>query len=307
MRAILLRKWGNADQLTLAEIPIPSPKPNQLLVKIHCAALNPVDYKIRNGRFKWFIRKPFPLVLGLEASGTLVEAPQKRVYVYTSRSFQMGCYAEYAAVDQDRIFELPEGIDFQAGAALAVAPVTALQALRDHGQVRAGSTVLINGASGSVGQCALQIALKMGANVTGVSRKTNHERLLKLGAHRVIDYQTTDFTLEEHRYDLILDCVSSRRFSECQKVLQPNGRYVNLMLRPLDLLYQKLHNLFSRQKFITFVMDYQPADLEWICQQLKNGNLQLPVEHLFPLEKIKEAHQKLESGRSTGKILLQLP
>lgn len=307
MHAILLRNWGDASQLELAEAPIPTPNVHQVLVKVHYAALNPVDYKIRKGRFKWFIRRPFPIILGLEASGTLVDEPAKRVFVYTSRGFQMGCYAGYVTVDKDRVFELPDGIDLQTGAALAVAPVTALQALRDHGKVKKGSKVLINGASGSVGQCAVQIALTMGAHVTAVSSARNHQRLLQLGAHRVIDYQQTDFTLENNQYDLVLDCVSTRKFSECQPVLTPRGRYVNLMLRPIDLLYQRLHNAFSTQKFITFVMDYQQTDLSWICNQLLTGNLQLPIDELFPIEKIQAAHHKLESGRAVGKILIELP
>ena len=314
MRAITIHRWGKASELRCEDVPQPVPGAGQALVKIRYASLNPIDYKIRNGRFHLFMDKKFPKILGLEASGTIVETGAglsgllagTPVFIQTSRKFRMGCYAEYAVVDADRILSLPTDFDLKAGSALAVAPATALQGLRDHGRVKPGSRVLINGASGSVGLCAVQIAKQMGAHVTGVCSTRNTDLVQKNGADRVIDYLKMDFAALSDHYDLVFDCVSTRSFSECRRVLAPNGRYVNLMLRPLDLLWQKIRNPFSRQKFITFVMKYRKDDLNWVIQQVQSGLLTIPMDTVFPLEKAQQAQVRLESGRATGKILLEV-
>jgi NADPH:quinone reductase-like Zn-dependent oxidoreductase len=304
MQAIICRRWGGPEVLECAEMPTPTPGPRQHLVQVHYAALNPIDYKIRNGRFRWFMHRRFPKILGLEASGTLAHNG-KRVFVLTSKGFAMGCYAEWVAVDRDFIFELPEAMEMAVGAGLAVAPATALQGLRDHGLVKTGSKVLINGASGSVGQCAVQIARILGAEVTGVCSARNLDLVKEIGAHRVIDYAQTDFTTEKEQYDLVFDVVSKRSFAQCRRVLSPRGRYLNLMLNPADLLFQKVNNLFAPQKFITFIMEYRASDLQWISERILEGRLRLPLDRTVPLADARAAHVYLESERAVGKILLE--
>lgn len=312
MKAIAIDRWGGPDVLMLRDVPRPVAGIGEVLVQVHYAALNPIDFKIRNGRFRWFMSRRFPKIPGLEASGVVVAtgggvtdiSVGSRVFIQTSRRFRMGCYAEFAIAEADRCLLLDENDDMQVCSSLAVAPVTALQCLRDHGRVREGSRVLINGASGSVGRCAVQIARMMGADVTAVCSTRNLDLVLRDGAHRVIDYTTTSVAETEEQYDLILDCVSTLRFSACQKVLKPQGVFVNLMLRPADLLWQKISNPFRKQQFLTALMDYRPDDLQWILRQLRRGALHLPLDRMVSLEEAADAHRYIETGRATGKVLL---
>ena len=312
MRAAVLRQWGDASQLSIAEVPIPVPGPGEVRVKIHYAALNPVDYKMRNGRFRWLMNRSFPKILGVEAAGIVSECgpnvtalrPGDAVYIYTAARFRLGCYAEFNVVKATEAVVLPPDFDLQTGASLSVAPVTALQVLRDVAAVGMGTRVLINGASGAVGICAVQWAKRMGAHVTAVCSARNAETVRQLGADAVIDYQQRDFTRENDRFDLVFDCVSTLSFRACRRVLVPNGQYINLMLRPLDLLYQRWHNLFSQQKFRTVLMKFRPDDIQTTIEAVQNGQLRIPLDTVFLPEEIQKAHLYQESGRSTGKNLL---
>jgi 2-desacetyl-2-hydroxyethyl bacteriochlorophyllide A dehydrogenase len=312
MRAAILRQWGDASQLSIVEVPIPVPGPGEVRVNIHYAALNPVDYKMRNGRFRWFMHRRFPKILGVEAAGTVVECgpdvtalrPGDRVYIYTAAGFRLGCYAEFNVVKATEAVVLPPDFDLKTGASLSVAPVTALQVLRDVANVRTGTRVLINGASGAVGICAVQWAKHRGAHVTAVCSGRNAETVRQFGADAVIDYQQRDFTRENARFDLIFDCVSTLSFRACRRVLTPRGRYINLMLRPWDLVYQRWQNLFSQQKYHTVLMKFRPDDIRTTIEAVQNGQLRIPLDTVFAPEDIQQAHLYQESGRSTGKNLL---
>ena len=311
-RQVLLHQWGNAAQLVVAPMSLPTVTAGCVLVKIHYAALNPIDFKIRNGRFKWFMNSHFPKVLGLEGSGTVVACgagvtdfqPNDTVYLYTGAKFRMGCYADYACVPATEIVLLPPHFDLQAGAGLSVAPVTALQVLRDKARIGPGMNILINGASGAVGACAVQLAKKRGAQVTGVCSTRNIERVRSWGADRVIDYTCTDFTQENIQYDLVFDCVSTRTFSECKKILTPKVQYINLMLRPMDLIAQRLNNLFSQKKFHTALLQFRTDDVRAIITAVQSSDLHIPIDRVFALDAVQDAHRYQEDGRAVGKVLL---
>lgn len=315
MQAAIIHQWGNASQLEVTEVPQPIVGHGEVLVKISFAALNPIDYKMRNGRFKWFMNHKFPKILGLEASGHIEALGNgvdglhvgDPVFIHPSKKFRLGCYAQYNTVLASQVFRLPAHFDLLQGSALTVAPVTALQVLRDHGKISKGSTILINGASGSVGLCAVQIAKMMGATVVGVCSGRNIDLVQSYGADRVIDYTKTDITQLKEQFDLVFDCVSTLQFKRCKNILTPNGQYINLMLRPLDLLWQHIRNPFFNQKFHTVLMAYRPDDIAWVVQKIEQKAFQIPIDTIYPLKDVQAAHEYLESGRAKGKIILDLP
>jgi NADPH:quinone reductase-like Zn-dependent oxidoreductase len=165
---------------------------------------------------------------------------------------------------------------------------------------------LVNGASGSVGLCAVQIAKMMGATVVGVCSGRNIALVQSYGADRVIDYTKTDITQLKEQFDLVFDCVSTLQFKACKSILTPHGQYINLMLRPLDLLWQRIRNPFFNQKLHTVLMAYRPDDIAWVVQKIEQKAFQIPTDAIYPLKDIQAAHEYLESGRAKGKILLEM-
>src|SRR5882672_4692079 len=235
LQAIVYCDYGSADVLRLDDVEKPTPDDNQLLVKVHAAAVNPLDWHFVRGtpyvmRLQAGLRKPKVIQLGVDFAGT-VEAVGRSVTrfkpgddVFGGRT---GAFAEYLCVREDRaVVSKPANLTFEQAAAVPIAAVTALQGLRDKGKVQPGQKVLINGASGGVGTFAVQIAKSFGADVTGVCSAKNVDLVRSLGADRVIDYTKDDFTRSGQRYDLILDNVANRSLSECRRMLTPNGIYV---------------------------------------------------------------------------------
>src|SRR6516162_3355284 len=235
MKAIVYCDYGVAN-LKLEEVEKPTPTDEQLLVRVHAASVNPLDWHFIEGTpyvlraMGGGLRKPKETRLGVDFAGT-VEAVGKSVTqfkvgdeVFGGRD---GAFAEYLCPRADRAITLkPAGITFEQAASVPIAGITALQGLRDKGKVQPGQKVLINGASGGVGTFAVQIAKALGAEVTGVCSTGNVEMVRSLGADRVIDYTREDFTRSAQRYDLIIDLVGNHSFSECRQVLKPKGGYV---------------------------------------------------------------------------------
>src|SRR5213595_364034 len=235
MKAIVYCDYGLAN-LKLADIAKPTPTDDQVLVKVHAASVNPLDWHLIGGTPKIMramgvgLRKPKDTRLGVDFAGT-VEAVGKNVTqfkpgdeVFGGRD---GAFAEYVCPRADRAVTLkPTNITFEQAASVNIAGITALQALRDKGKVQPGQKVLINGASGGVGTFAVQIAKSFGADVTGVCSTRNVDLVKSLGADHVIDYTKEDFAKGVQRYDAILDNVPNHSLSECRRILTPNGKYV---------------------------------------------------------------------------------
>src|SRR6202045_1936934 len=235
MKAIVHRCYGSPAVLKLEDVEKPAAADDQVLVKVHAASVNPLDWHDVEGT-PYLVRlddgfgKPENPRLGVDFAGT-VEAVGKNVKrfkpgdeVFGGRS---GAFAEYVTVREERAVVLkPSNVSFEQAASVPIAGITALQALRDKGQIHAGQRVLINGASGGVGTFAVQIAKAYGADVTGVCSTRNVELVRSIGADHVIDYTQEDFTKSEQRYDLILDNVGSHSFSEYRRVLKPKGTFV---------------------------------------------------------------------------------
>lgn len=326
MQAILRCDYGTAEVLRLAQIETPVPGDDELLVKVHAAALNPLDWHEMRGtpyvmRLGSGLRRPKELRLGVDFAGT-VQAVGRKVTrfkagdeVFGGRS---GALAQFLVVREDRAIALkPANISFEQAAAVAVAATTALQGLRDAGRLQAGDKLLINGASGGVGTFAVQIAKSMGAVVTGVSSERNHELVRSLGADHVIDYRTQDYTAGAQRYDVILDNVGNRSLSENRRALVRDGRYVLIggggpdagnwigpLARPLQAL---LLSPFVSQDMGMFLARLNSEDMQRLAELTRSGAVTPVIDRNYPLGQTAEAIGYLESGRARGKVVIAMP
>jgi len=312
MKAIVFNGYGGNDVIEIQDVPKPSPRPDEVLIRVHAAGVNPVDWKVREGQARILTGSRFPKVLGIECSGVIVETGSlvKKFRagdaVIANAGMRLGAYAEYVAVKEKTVFPKPEMVAFEDAATFPIAGLTALQAVRDKGRIAPGRKVLINGASGGVGTFAVQIAKILGAEVTAVCSAANAGLVKGLGADHVIDYCQQDFTKTTERYDCIFDVVSSRSFRECKKALTRRGVYVNTLPTPSIFWNIIITTLLPGKRAATMMVSQRASDIEWMCEQLKTGRLKVVIDKVFPLDEIKEALAYSQTGRARGKIVLRL-
>src|SRR5438067_3235966 len=323
MKAIVYCDYGVAN-LKLAEIAKPTPTDNQILVKVHAASVNPLDWHFIEGTpyvmraMGVGLRKPKDTRLGVDFAGT-VEAVGKNVTqfkpgdeVFGGRD---GAFAEYVCPRADRAVTLkPATITFEQAASVNIAGITALQALRDKGKVQPGQKVLINGASGGVGTFAVQIAKSLGADVTGVCSTRNVDLVQSLGADHVIDYTKEDFTKGAERYDVMLDNVGNRTLSECKSVLTPKGKYVLIggggaseqgLLGGLGkAVWAMLFSKFVNQQMGMMMADPSQKDLTILADMMQSGKLKPVIDRTYKLAEVPQAIQYLEQGHARGKVII---
>jgi len=314
MKAIVYTKYGPPDVLQLTEVEKPTPGNHEVLVKIHAAAANPLDWHYMRAapffmRFISGFLKPKNNVLGadiagqVEAVGTNVKQFEVGDEVYGDIS--KGGFAEYVCVTEDKLVLKPANLSFEAAAAVPVAGLTALQCLRDQGQIQPGQKVLINGASGGVGTFAVQIAKSFGAEVTGVCSTRNVDMVRSIGADQVIDYTSEDFTQNGQLYDLILDNVGNRSVSDIKRILGPNGTYLLNAYSPALMLKLMLQSGAGGQTMRNSdVAKANQSDLEFLKEFLEAGNVVPVIDRRYPLSEVAEAIRYLEEGHARGKIVI---
>lgn len=322
MKAIVHCDYGGPEVLTLVDTEKPVPNDNQLLVKVHAASLNPLDLTIRG---PWLIRpllgmrKPKNTRLGVDYAGT-VESVGKNVTQFKPGDEVFGgtngALAEYVCVLADRAVTLkPANVTFEQAASVPVAALTALQGLRDQGEIKPGQKVLINGASGGVGTFAVQIAKLFGAEVTGVCSTRNLELVRSIGADHVIDYTKEDFTKSDQRYDLMFDLVGNHSFAERRRVLTPNGVCVMAGLggsgwhdetagRIFGELNAYIGSWFVSQKFMTYLASLNQADLAVLSDLMRDGKVTPVIDKTYKLSDVPAALTHLETGHARGKVVI---
>jgi len=320
MKAIVSRCYGSPDVLELADIAKPTVADNEVLVRVHAASVNPLDWHYMRGspyimRMDSGVGRPKDVRVGVDFAGT-VEAVGEKVTrfragdeVFGGRS---GAFAEYVTVADDRAIVLkPPGITFEQAAAVPIAGVTALQALRDKGQIKARQKVLINGASGGVGTFAVQIAKAFGAEVTGVCSTRNLEMVRSLGADHVIDYTKEDFIESGERYDLIIDNVGNRSLLAYRHVLNPDGIFVIVggtkgdWVGPFaNAIKALLFAPFLDQEFALFLASLNQEDLGILGDLMKAGNVTPVIDRRYPLNEAAAAMRYSEEGHARGKIII---
>lgn len=324
MQAILYYQYGSPDVLQLQDIDRPTVGDNDVLIRVRAAAVNPADWHFMRGS-PYFLRLFFGLLkprahgFGRELAGQ-IEAVGKNVTEFQPGDEVYGrvdgSFAEYLCVaETEALVTKPANLTFEQAAGVPLAALTALQGLRDAGQLQPGQNVLINGASGGVGTFAVQIAKVLGAEVTGVCSTQNMARAKQIGADHVIDYTQTDFTLNkklQHSYDLMLDVVGNRPLSECLRVLKKQGTYVILSAPEADRWLGPIGHIvkvllmapFVSQKVVSLDMKRNKADLLLLKEMIETGKVTPVIDRHYPLSDVPKAIQYLEEGHAQGKIVI---
>lgn len=312
MKAVVIRRYGPAEVLQYEEVEQPKIKPDELLVKIHASSVNPIDWKIRKGMLGLLTGYQFPKILGFDVAGEVVEVGsgvtrfQVGDAVYGSTNFPGGAYAEFAAVPENLLTLKPNNLSYQEAATVPLAALTALQALRNLGNIQSGQAVLINGASGGVGIFAVQIAKAIGAEVTGVSSTKNLDLVKSLDADRVIDYKQQDFAQDTAQYDIIFDAVGARSLLDTKKVLKPNGVYITTLPSPQVVVESVLTSFLPGQKAKLVFEKPNSQDLNYLKDLIEAGKIRTVIDRTYPLQELAAAHTYSETGRAAGKIAIAI-
>lgn len=320
MKAVVYKSYGSPEVLMMEEVEKPVPTDDEVLVRVYASSVNPAEWyamvglflaRIGNGLFK-----PRDTRLGADFSG-VVEAVGKNVTHFKRGDEVFGgrsdAFAEYICVGKN-VVPKPVNITFEQAGGVAIAALTALQGLRDHGKLQPGQKVLINGASGGVGTFAVQIAKALGAEVTAVCSTGKVGLIRSLGADHVIDYTKEDFTRSGKRYDLLLDIAGSRSWREYKRVLTPNATVVvvggpksNLIIGPLaHVIKMRLGALRASQKMVFFVANFNPEDFMVLKEMFECGQIRTVVDRVYPLGEISEAMRYLGEGHARGKIIVTM-
>lgn len=318
MRAIVYTKYGPPDSLEFREVPKPAPGDSEVLIRVHAAAINPLDSHQMRGHVRLMtgVRGPKQKILGcdvagrIEQAGRLVKQLRPGDAVFGAAGVSGGGFAEYVCAGENKLARKPAGITFEEAAAVPIAGVTALQGLRDRGRIQPGSRILIDGASGGVGTFAVQLAKSFGAEVTAVCSTRNIEIARSLGADHVIDYTQQDFTRQGQRYDLILGANAYHSIFDYRRALNRNGIYVmagggaglHAVLAPL--LLGPLFSLTGGKKVGFFIAKVNPQDLNTLRDLLEAGKVRPVIDRRYRLSEAAEAIRYLEQGHAQGKIVL---
>src|SRR5258707_2947796 len=333
MRAFVLSSYGGPERTALTDVPTPTPRKGELLVRVHAAGLNPVDFKTRAGMLKIVQRYPLPIVMGNELSGVVEAvgpgvtrlAKDDRVFARVAKE-SMGAFAEHAVVHEDHAARMPASLDFAAAAAVPLAALTALQVLRDELHLSAGQGVFIPGGAGGVGTFAIQIAKHLGAHVATTASPRGEGLVTRLGADVVIDYTRERFEEKLSGYDCAFDLLGGDTLARLWPVLKPGGRVVSIAGLPEPLTAQKdlgrgigLAALFWVASLTTrvraarhgctyrfLIMHPSGADLAYLASLIDANKLQVVIDRVFPFAEAKEAMAYLETGRAKGKVVLAM-
>lgn len=328
MNAIVYTEYGPPDVLKLKEVKKPTPKDNEILVRIFATSVNYGDIVARNfrglplrefnmpfpfwivARMAFGLRKPRNTILGSEFAGEIesvgvdVRLFREGDQVFGYRGQSMGCDAEYVSMPEDgEVAIKPANMNYEEAAVVPYGAITALNLLRKV-DIQSGQKVLINGASGSIGSAAVQLAKYFGAEVTGVCSTPRLELVKSLGADKVIDYTNEDFTRNGETYDLIFDILGRSSFSRCKNSLKQNGRYLLASFKMRQLVQMLWTSRIGSQKVICALAPEKSGDLIYIQELIEAGKIKAAIDKRFPLEQTAEAHRYVEKGHKKGNVVI---
>lgn len=313
MRAAVFDAYGRSEVVRIAEVPVPVPADGQVLVQVAAAALNPKDVMVTRGKFRWATGRRFPQRLGYDWSGTVTELGPGVTGLEVGtpmygmvQSWRAGAVAENVVAEINECSPAPTAVDLVAAAAVPLASLTALQALRDCAGLRAGQRVLINGGSGGVGTFAIQIARAMGAHVTSVSSAANAALCRSLGANEAWDYGELDALTAGATFDVIFDVFGNRTFAEAAGSLTPRGVYVQT-IPSARIILDVARTKFSRgRKAKLVVVRSRAADLQRITDWIDSGVVVPVIDRVLPLDDVRDGLDHLGTRRARGKIVLSM-
>jgi NADPH:quinone reductase-like Zn-dependent oxidoreductase len=318
MKAIVYKKYGSPNVLEPINLENPIPKANEVLIRVYATTVTTADCMMRRGdtflsRILLGLLKPKKKyqILGTELSGK-IEALGSKVKmfksgdeVYAFRGFGTGCYAQYKCMTENGSIAIkPHNMEFSEAASVVDGATTALFFLKEKANIQKGQKVLINGASGSIGTFAVQLAKYFGAEVTGVCSTKNIELVKSLGADKVVDYSKEDFTRTGDTYDIIFDTVGKSSFLHSRRALVTKGKYISTVMTFMLILQSFLTKLGNNQKVI-FAMSLNKTEaLNYLRTLIEEGKLKTIIDRQYPLEELREAHTYVEKGHKKGNVVI---
>jgi len=312
MRHVVYDRFGERDVLQVVESPVPQPEDGQVLVRVHGAGLNPIDWKTRKGLgfAARQIENSLPWTPGYDVAGEVVAvgdgvtilAPGDRVMGMVGFPAAGGGYAEYALAAADELAIVPEELDLVAAGGVPVAALTAWQGLFEMGKLESGQKILIHAGAGGVGHFAVQFALERGAHVIATASARNRDFLAELGVHEVIDYHTTDFADECYGLDMVLDLIGGDAGKRSLHTLSESGVLVTIPTVTADEIISAAEEMGLRAHGMTVRPDV--FHLEEIAELIEDGDVRVHVDGRFTLDQVREAHEALEGGHVRGKLVL---
>jgi NADPH:quinone reductase-like Zn-dependent oxidoreductase len=322
MDAIVQERYGDAETLRSARVPVPQAGDREVLLRVHAAGLDRGTWHLMTGRpyllrLGFGLRGPRQQVIGRDVAGTVVAVgPQVAGLAVGDEVFGTctGAFAEYATAREDRLARKPRTLSFEQAAVVPVSATTALQALRDAAKVQPGQTVLITGASGGVGSYAVQLAKALGAEVTAVCSTSTIDLVRSLGADHVVDRTCADFAQSGRRYDVVIDIAGNPSLARLRRTLTPTGtavlvggeegdRWTGGMGRQLRAL---VRSRFSKQRFATFIAKQPVADLDALTRLIESGAVTPSIGGTYPLSQVPDAMRRLDAGTARGKLAISV-
>jgi NADPH:quinone reductase-like Zn-dependent oxidoreductase len=309
MKAIAIEQYGGPEVLRLMDLPKPSVMEKDVLIEIHAASVNPVDWKVREGYLQDMLHHRFPLILGWDAAGIVAETgPGVTRFTRGDKVFTLtdiarnGTYAEYAAVDEQYVAMKPANISFEGAAAVPLVGLTAWQALVDYAGMKKGDKVLIHAGSGGVGSFAIQLAKSRGCFVATTCSTSHVDFVKALGADQVVDYTKGDFSLQLHDYDIVFDTIGGETYRNSFKVLRQQQGVI------VSILEQPDHELAERNGVRAGYLFMHPDghELEQIGELLETGRIKPVIGKILHMEEARHAQLLSQSHHARGKIVLQV-
>jgi len=323
MKAIVYTKYGSPDVLEVKEVKKPTPKDDEVLIKVHASEVTKADCEMRSFIFqvKWFwlplrvalgLTKPKKQILGgyfageVESVGKDVSQFKKGDQIFGATKLRLGAYGEYVSLPANyTLVPKPNNVRFEEAAAVPLGGLNALHFLR-KANIKKGEKVLVNGAGGSIGTFGVQIAKGMGAEVTAVDSTIKEEMLRRIGADHFIDYTKEDFTKCSQSYDVIFSMVAKSSYSECVKALKPKGRYLMANPRILDMLRSVLTSKFTDKTAIFAFARETEEELLTLKEMIEEGKIKPVVDQIYSFEQAAEAHRRVETEKRLGTVVISV-
>ena len=308
MKQAVYTGYGDVNVIEIVDSEVPKLNEDEILIKVKAMALNPKDVMIRKGKFKSFSGERFPMGIGFDFAGYVMD-PNGRTHLKGAKVFGMlngwrgRTCAEYLNVHIDEVYTMPEDLTYEEAAGIPLVGQTALQAIRDIGNLQSGKKILINGASGGVGSIAIQIARAMGGEVTSISSTRNLDFCKFLGAHSTISYSDTDRLESESGYDIFFDVFGNFSFSKVSKMLSKEGRYITTVPKR-GIFFQQMLNPFRSKKAKMVYVKSNRKDLQWLHEKLREEDIKPVIDRYFTMNELKEAQDYIETKRAKGKIII---
>jgi len=309
MHAIEYDQYGDASVLHAADHPVPQRLRGQVMIQVLASSVNPIDYRFRRGDMKLLIPFGFPRVPGYDVAGIVVETDNDSSFALGDRVMAFldhtrgGALADYVACTDSCVAKIPDTMSLEEAAAIPLAGTTALQSLRDHGKIKRGQSVLINGASGGVGMFAVQIAKSYGCHVDAIASGSNRDFCLSLGADYFYDYEKDDFTKSKERWDVIFDVAGKAHFLKARAVLKDGGHFISTEPNVKGLLMTIFTWPLSKSGQVMLATP-SGDDLRELIRLYDLGKLQVTIDSRFPFEHAADAHRRIEAGVEHGKVVL---